>query len=466
VFVDTATEFEKYQTILETVEGSSLKASKSMEWISNFATTTPYEIGQVTDAFVKLRAYGLDPTDGLLRTLGDTGSAMGKTVNQAVEAMADAVTGENERLKEFGIKARASGETITYEYTHNGETQTKSVSKSDRKAIQDTLSLIFNEKYAGAMDKQSKTFEGMVSNIMDQWTRFKLMVMKSGVFDEMKKKLSGFLDKINELGKNGQLQEYAEKFGKDLLLAFKQLYKVGLGVASVFKKIGGYLETAADFLGGWNNLATAMVAIKLAPVIMSIVTGVIALTGAMAGLSISMLGVTVPILAVVAGITAIAALAYVVYDNWGGIKNWFMSMFDSIKVSFLKFVKTITKFVPDNLLGESLQSKNLDKSIAKLEKIKNIATINAPKQTKTLLERMNNMGLDGVEKKIKLATLTTVMATMPAVAQAQNNIQKTTTINAPITISGAINPADSAQQISTHLQSLQNNNNQFDEDNL
>ena len=35
---------------------------------------------------------------------------MGKSLNQMIEAVADATTGEFERLKEFGIKARTHGE--------------------------------------------------------------------------------------------------------------------------------------------------------------------------------------------------------------------------------------------------------------------------------------------------------------------------------------------------------------------
>lgn len=101
--MDTASEFERYETILTTLEGSAEKAKKSMAWISDFAARTPYEMNEVTDSFVKLKAYGLDPLkDGLLNSLGDTAAAMGKPVMQVVEAIADAVTGENERLKEFG----------------------------------------------------------------------------------------------------------------------------------------------------------------------------------------------------------------------------------------------------------------------------------------------------------------------------------------------------------------------------
>jgi len=115
-FIDTAAQFEDFTSVLKTLEGSSIKAKSSMNWVSDFAAKTPYELAEVTEAFVKLKSYGMEPMNGLLRTLGDTSSAMGKPLEMAVEAIADAVTGENERLKEFGIRAQVHGNKIRYEY--------------------------------------------------------------------------------------------------------------------------------------------------------------------------------------------------------------------------------------------------------------------------------------------------------------------------------------------------------------
>ena len=121
--VDTAAEFEKFKTVLETLEGSSAKAKISMDWVSDFAAKTPFELDQVMDSFVKLKSYGLDPTKGLLESLGDTASAMGKPIIQAVEAIADAITGENERLKEFGITSETRGNQTRYSYTDKSGAQ-------------------------------------------------------------------------------------------------------------------------------------------------------------------------------------------------------------------------------------------------------------------------------------------------------------------------------------------------------
>ena len=108
MFVDTAAKFERFQTILETLEGSSQGAKRAMDWVSDFATRTPYELDEVMDAFVSLRSYGMDPTKGLLTSFGEQSVAMGKPLMQAVEAIADAMTGENERLKELGITANVT----------------------------------------------------------------------------------------------------------------------------------------------------------------------------------------------------------------------------------------------------------------------------------------------------------------------------------------------------------------------
>ncbi|MCK5743629.1 MAG: hypothetical protein KAH30_02740, partial [Caldisericia bacterium] len=169
-FVTTASTFEGFETTLRSITGSSIEAKKSMEWIQEFGAKTPYEIDKVTESFVKMKAYGLDPMDGTLTALGNASSAMGKDITQAVEAMADAVTGENERLKEFGIKASKTGETIKYAWADSSGKMRDVVVKNNKDIIQSTLTAIFNEKYVGAMDAQSATWAGMMSNSSDAWT--------------------------------------------------------------------------------------------------------------------------------------------------------------------------------------------------------------------------------------------------------------------------------------------------------
>jgi hypothetical protein len=266
-FVDTAAEFERLQTILKTLEGGDVnKAKQNFGWISDFAAKTPFDLKTVTEAFVKLRAYGIDPIKGdTLKSLGDTASAMGKSVMDAVEAIADAVTGENERLKEFGIKAAKDGGKIIYSYTDRaGKQRQKAVDANNREMIRSTLTAIWNEKYAGAMEEQSRTWQGMMSNLGDQWTRFTSRVMASGVFDWMKGKLGGFLDEINRAAEDGRLQKWAEETGKAIKDFFVATWELGRSIRDVS-------TATAEFVGGWKNLGIIIGALALAPTALAVV---------------------------------------------------------------------------------------------------------------------------------------------------------------------------------------------------
>ncbi|MDE0434058.1 MAG: tape measure protein [Bryobacterales bacterium] len=342
--IDPAAEFERFETILKTIEGSSGKARESMKWIDDFAVKTPFDLAQVTDAFVKLRAYGMDPTDGLLRDLGDASSAMGKPLMQAVEAIADAVTGENERLKEFGIKARAvEGGKFRYEYTADGETRFAEALADDRAGIERTLREIFAARgFTGAMEAESQTFLGLVSNLMDQLTRFSRMVMESGAFEHLKDRLRTLLDTINQMATDGSLQQLAERIGKGLVGAFQLAESAARTLWPIAVWVVEALSGAAAAVGGWTRLATAVAgvyaAVKIgavkamagglfpaAPAIAAPGTGMLAgLTGKLAGAGgiVKSLGAVLGVLSIkfLAIGAVVAVVAGLVYKYWEPIK--------------------------------------------------------------------------------------------------------------------------------------------------
>ncbi|VWX62602.1 tape measure protein [Sphingorhabdus sp. 109] len=210
-----ASDFEQFQIMLEGTEGSAKKAKKAMGWVQDFASSTPYELNDVMAAYVQLRAYGIDPTTGALRSLGDAASGMNKDLMQAVEAMADAQTGEFERLKEFAIKSKSEGDKVTFSYIKNGRTLTKTV-KKDAAEIQAALTGIFDERFGGGMERQSKTLKGLLSNLKDQWAKFQLQVADAGIFDKVKDGAQRLLDKVGEMASDGRLERWAEKISKAL----------------------------------------------------------------------------------------------------------------------------------------------------------------------------------------------------------------------------------------------------------
>lgn len=208
--INTSAEFEKYQATLEIMEGSAEAAKRSLDWVAEFAKKTPYDVAGVTQAFVKLKAYGIDPiANESLRVLGDTASGMGKTLNDAVEMFADASGMEFERLKEFGLRAKQEGDNVTFVWSKNGEELTKTVKKNSeevRKFILENL----GERFGGAMDKQSKTFNGIMSNLGETWVDFQRRIGDAGFFDLITSKMEGLLNTIERLDQEGKLDEWAQ----------------------------------------------------------------------------------------------------------------------------------------------------------------------------------------------------------------------------------------------------------------
>ena len=252
--LNTSAQFESYQATLETIEGSAEKARQSLDWIADFAKATPYDVAQITESFVKLKAYGIDPiANDTLRILGDTGSAMGKTLDQAVEAFADASTGEFERLKEFGIKAKTEGDNVTFSWTKNGEELTQTVKKSATE-IRAFLLETMGDRFTGAMDRQSRTWNGMVSNLGDTWSGFQRKIGEAGFFANISGKLEQLLATIDRLDAEGRLDEWATALSNSLSWTADVLWAIGTRFA----------ENAAFLAENWDSLQGPVMAVAAA----------------------------------------------------------------------------------------------------------------------------------------------------------------------------------------------------------
>lgn len=162
--VSVQREFDVLNSSLKTVTGSSAAAEKEMQWLKDFAKSTPFGLAQATQGFVKMKALGLDPTRAALTSFGNTASAMGKDLDQMIEAVADASTGEFERLKEFGIKASKEKDQVSL--TFQGVTKTiKNSSAEITKYLED----IGNSSFGGAMEERAKTLDGTIAALGDTW---------------------------------------------------------------------------------------------------------------------------------------------------------------------------------------------------------------------------------------------------------------------------------------------------------
>ena len=88
--IETSSSMQQLKTQLTTVTGSIEAADEAFKLITDFASETPFQIEELVSSFVKLKALGLDPSEAALMSYGNTAAAMGKSLDQMIEAVADA----------------------------------------------------------------------------------------------------------------------------------------------------------------------------------------------------------------------------------------------------------------------------------------------------------------------------------------------------------------------------------------
>lgn len=161
---NTRKEFATYEAVLKNATGSTKAAASAMKMIQTLAADTPASVAEWTQAYIKLVNRGITPTKEELIQMGDIASSQGKDIDQFIEALLDAMTGENERLKEFGITASKNGETTAF--TFRGVTT--EVQNTDQAIKNYILSLGNMQGVQGAMAIQMEELAGLESNLGDQ----------------------------------------------------------------------------------------------------------------------------------------------------------------------------------------------------------------------------------------------------------------------------------------------------------
>lgn len=196
--LNTTVEFQKMEAVLTTALGSNSAAKAAMDQIVNFASSTPFQVNELTDSFVKLANRGFVPTMDQMRQMGDLASSVGKSFDQLTEAILDAQTGEFERLKEFGVKASAQGDVV--QFTFKGITT--EVAKSD-KAIQEYILSLGNlEGVSGSMEAIAATTGGAISNLEDNITQLFKNIgdSSSGFINWFVKDLNNVISSLRNMG--------------------------------------------------------------------------------------------------------------------------------------------------------------------------------------------------------------------------------------------------------------------------
>lgn len=259
----TNTSFEQLSGSLKTVTGSAKGAQEAFALIEKFAIDTPYQLNEIVEAFIRLKALGLDPSEEALTSYGNTASAFGKNILDFVGAVAAATVGEFERLKTFGIKAKVINDDVSFTFA---DVTTKV--KKNAAEIEKYLRTLGDANFAGAMSEQMKTMNGVLSNIEDGFEKMYRDIGTNGLNEALKATFTEF----NELvGSGGNA---AKTIGQTLAFAVNTASKA-------FFLLAEHADVALTLLGARLGSSAIWGGINL------LKAGVGYLQVSMAGLSVS-----------------------------------------------------------------------------------------------------------------------------------------------------------------------------------
>jgi len=325
-----AADMESMNIALQTsFQGNQKEARAAFDAINKFAAKTPYGLEEVMTGFIKLKNMGLDPSQEALTAYGNTASAMGKSLNDMVEAVADAATGEFERLKEFGIKAKSEGENVTFMFQG-----VKTTVGKNSKEIEQYLKFVGNVKFAGGIEAQSKSVKGMLSTLRDGavMTAARIGTTLLPRLKELFTQVTPVIDRISAwVGRNPELTGTILKVAA-AAMAFS------LAVSVIAFTFGGLFKAISAGMAIMNAYRTLMITITavqtaMAFSAMSGATGIGILSAALKAANLAFL--TSPIFWVVA---AIAGSAFLIIKYWNPIKTFFANLWTGIKAVFWQAV--------------------------------------------------------------------------------------------------------------------------------
>jgi hypothetical protein len=264
---DVNRETESLVAQLSNLEGSAEKGRAAFAAISEFASRTPFEVAELTKAFVILRGTGLQPAAAEMTAFGDLASSRGKSITDLAEAVTDAVTGEFERLKEFGVKAKQNGDRVSL--TFKG--QTTEIANTQDAISAYLVSIGQMAGVQGSMAGQMTTTNGLLSNMWDNFSSLARIIGEEGFNGEMK----GGISSVNSF--TGKLIENRAQIGywvrvtiagvkaivATLVTPFKMLFNLGRAIghsieAMVSLMVGGIVNALAKGEGALNDFITEL----------------------------------------------------------------------------------------------------------------------------------------------------------------------------------------------------------------
>lgn len=219
--IKTGALFEGLDVQLTALEGSAEKGKQSLDWIRQFAQETPLSLSETANAFVQLRNFGIDPTNGSLLAAVDSAALMGKGIDHVMgitlamgQAWSRGKLQGNDILQlidrgipVWDLLADVMGKTVeeVQELSSKGK-----IGRHEMQLFFDAM----GKRAAGASETMSKTWAGIMGRMGDVWEDFNKRIADAGSFADAKALLEDVMAVFTRWQKDGTMDKAAETFSR------------------------------------------------------------------------------------------------------------------------------------------------------------------------------------------------------------------------------------------------------------
>jgi hypothetical protein len=252
--VSSYTEFERYRTVLTTFLGSADAANKELQRLQKLANGLPQDLSDLTNAFTIFSRFGLDTTNETLTAFSNIATANAKSMTQLGEAVADALTGEFERLKEFGIKVSKENDNFVARIG----SQQVALAGSSEELVKQLIALgAEGGRFAGAAAANADTLNQAFSNLRGSLFSASVALMEGlrPALVNVINSISDFVNRNNEL-----INQIGTRLGTALQFAADNADKLAIALGGIFafrmvRVVGGIVSGIGKMSAGMAQFA-------------------------------------------------------------------------------------------------------------------------------------------------------------------------------------------------------------------
>jgi tape measure domain-containing protein len=253
--VRVGSSFENMEMKLEQITGG--RGKEKLAELNEWALRMPVDTEQAVQAFIRMSAYGLEPTIKNMTTLSDVAVMMGKEalprVSLALGQMAargKISQQELNQLSEVGINAT--------KYLREAFGMTVDELQDAKVDINEVISVIWKgmeKDFKGGSEKATRTLTGMTELLRSEFVELGRVISNAGVMDALKSGLAGAVEGVQNFRKENEewLKLEIPKYIDGITNSFKTLSSI---TTYVVKEVGTdtieYGILGRILLGSWK----------------------------------------------------------------------------------------------------------------------------------------------------------------------------------------------------------------------